>query len=253
MKTPEEMMEYFRSMPSRKKENPYWRFSEERSAVDAVYRVSEDVESAAVTVGASCCIPFDLDGSRQTLLVVREFFRRFYESFQSEAQVLCVTPEDGKKLAEMAVPVLTEGQMGPFVVTVMVLPQDNHMGTSVISEWFWQNRIVNEDITPVARIHSHHVLDPYQSMTDYSTLNSGTLEMVIGRIQEDPLSICYWLDVPGTDIKARTFLARERLDETFEVIPHVFNGPESRPMDRKGFRQGPWHANDSLLQSGNHK
>ena len=67
-------------------------------------------------------------------------------------------------------------------------------------------------------------------MTDYSTLNSGTLEMVLGKIFEEPLYLCYWLDVPGTDIKAQTFLVREnkRLDNgDFLCVPHKFNGPDT--------------------------
>ena len=98
------------------------------------------------------------------------------------------------------------------------------MGTSVISEWFWQNRIIGQGIMPIARIHSHHVLDPYQSSTDYSTLNSGTLEMVLGRIFEEELHLCYWLDVPGTDIKAKTFLAQETVFGNIMWISRQFNG-----------------------------
>lgn len=226
MKTPEEMTAYFRSMPSRTKENPYWKFSEEPLAVNAVCKMTEDVESADITLSASGIVPFNLNDSKQLLTTVKMFFRQYYDSFHSEAQVLCVTPEDAEKLSDIAIPILTKGKIGPFDVVVMVLPQDNHMGTSVISEWFWQNRIVGAGIKPVARIHSHHVLDPYQSMTDYSSLNSGTLEMVIGKIYQENLHVCYWLDVPGTDVKAQTFLATEE-GSAFVIVPHIFNGPRA--------------------------
>lgn len=228
MKTPEEMAEYFKSMPSRKKENPYWEFCEEPLSI----------QSKLQAISGTGSKPFDLQSSKQTLCHVREFFRRYYESFHSEAQVLCVAPDDAEKLNAMGIPIITDGIIAPFDVTVVELPQDNSGGTSRISEWFWQNRIVNAGIHPIARIHSHHVLDPYQSSTDYSTLNSGTLEMVIGRIFEENLSLCYWLDVPGTDIKAQTFLTKEE-DGVFTTIPHKFHGPNA-PHFTMCAKPGEW-------------
>lgn len=210
MKTPEEMAAYFKSMPSKKKANPYWKFDKKLPGISAL--------------AGGVDVPFGLQESKLLLIKIRELFRRYYESFHSEAQVLCVTKEDHQKLVDIGVPMLAAGNIGPFGVQVAVLPQDNHMGTSVISERFWQERIIGMGITPVCRIHSHHILDPYQSITDYSTLNSGTLEMVIGKIFEDGLNICYWLDVPGTDTKAQTFLAKEKGDGTFAVRPYVFHG-----------------------------
>lgn len=215
MKTPEEMREFFRSMPSKKKENPYWEFDDEAKAIKA--KSTGDVGTEAL----------HLNDSENTLLMVREYFRRFYDAFQTEAQVLCVTRGDGEKLNLAGIPILGHGQIGPYAVTVMVLPQDNHMGTTVLSEGQWQGLLVDHGITPVLRIHSHHVLEPYQSMTDYSTLNSGTLEMVIGRIYDNNLSLCYWLDVPGTDLKAQTFVVRQVDGEGFDTEPKIFNRPIS--------------------------
>lgn len=221
MKTPEEMMEYFRSMPKKKVEpNPYWEFAEHPPRINAIDKQTENTL-------------IDLDVSIPTLRMIREFFRRFYESFHSESQVLCVMHEDGEKLNKIGIPILGKGQIGQFDVAVVVLPQDNHMGTSKIGEWFWQNRIVGMNIKPVARIHSHHVFDPYQSATDYSTLNSGTLEMVIGKIFDEELNICYWLDVPGTDIKAQTFVAYEDVFGHFVCTPRRFHGISEFPEDAK--------------------
>lgn len=217
MKTPEEIAEFFRSMPSKKRENPYWEFGGDPVSITS--------RMQSLTPGAGNK-PFNLAASKDVLIAVRNFFRRYHESFGSEAQVLCVTLDDGEKLNKDGIPVLTSGAFGPFEVMVLVLPQDNSGGTSRISEQFWQDRIVSAGIQPVARIHSHHVLNPYQSSTDYSTLNSGTLEMVIGKIYDDNLMVCYWLDVPGTDIKAQTFLAREK-DGWFEEVPWIFNGPNA--------------------------
>lgn len=235
MKTPEEMTEFFRAMPSKKKENPYWVFNKEQPCIEAIQHDREN-------------LPFNLPMTTLLLVSVRNFFRHYYESFYSEAQVLCVTPKDGDKLNAMGIPVLTKGMVGPFGATVVVLPQDNSGGTSRIGESFWQNQIVNEGIKPLARIHSHHVLDPYQSSTDYSTLNSGTLEMVIGKIYEKNLNVCYWLDVPGTDIKAQTFMAKQNEDNTFEIIPHRFHGPNPSPKTGKVMLKGtfPTPPQDAL-------
>lgn len=221
MKTPEEMAAYFKAMPSKKKENPYWKFSE----------TGDDNENRILVSHNGC--PFDdqmlvLSGS--TLREIREFFRRYYESFHSEAQVLCVDIMDEDKLQEKGIPILTEGYIGPYDIAVMVLPQDNHGATSNISDWFWQTHIVDAGIVPIARIHSHHVLTPYQSITDYSTLNSGTLEMVLGQIFDDGLHVCYWLDVPGTDIKAQTFVAHEYEADEFIWGRRRFNGPDAQSV-----------------------
>lgn len=225
MKTPEEMREYFRSMPSKKKENPYWIFSEEEFCIKN--KSQKSCIRNCRYIDAISEAPFTLGRTVPLLKGVRAFFRNYYNSFHSEAQVLCVKPKDAEKLNAVGVPVLLTGEMvGPFDADVVVLPQDNSGGTSRISEGFWQNQIVNAGITPLARIHSHHILDPYQSMTDYSTLNSGTLEMVLGRIFEDGINICYWLDVPGTDIKAQTFVARQKEDGSFETIPYRFHNNE---------------------------
>lgn len=217
MKTPEEMREFFRSMPSRKKENPYWEFNEKTHTIRAK-------KNGMV---------FDASDSENTLRMVREYFRRFYEAFRTEAQVLCVTCEDGKKLNQMGIPILGYGMIWPYDVAVLVLPQDNHMGTTVLSEGQWQSLLVGQGITPVLRIHSHHVLEPYQSITDYSTLNSGTLEMVIGRIFEENLNVCFWLDVPGTDQKAQTFVERQT-KEGYSIEPMVFHRPvEDNPLEER--------------------
>lgn len=239
MKTPDEVMAYFKSMPSKRKENPFWKFIEDGCDnmvhIHSVRKITEEMQlpnpktlipetrQTSFTVDE----PIDLSESVGTLRMVREFFRRYHESFHSESQVLCVTPADGDKLIGIGIPKLGEGCIGPFEVYVMVLPQDNSGGNSVISEVFWQDNIVAKNIVPVARIHSHHILEPYQSVTDYSTLNSGTLEMVIGKIRNEELNVCYWLDVPGTDTKAETFLAKEKEDGTFTVVHHIFNGPRA--------------------------
>lgn len=108
-------------------------------------------------------------------------------------------------------------------IKVFVLPQDNTGGNSCISEKCWQKVLVNQDIYPLARIHSHHILDAYQSATDYSTLNSNTLELVMGHIFENELHVGFWLDVYGTSTKENVWVATEsKMAEneptTFEII-----------------------------------
>lgn len=221
MKTPEEMADFFRSMSSKKKQNPYWMFEDEKQCISC--RADKALWPFMAVGNVESIV---LSNTIGTLRTVREFFRRFYESFRSEAQVLCVHSDDIQKLKDIGIPMLVKGTFGMFDAAVFVLPQDNHMGTSVISELFWQKYIVGQGIVPIARIHSHHVLDPYQSITDYSTLNSGTLEMVIGKIFEDPLYVCCWLDVPGTDTKAQTFVAKQ-CGASFDIRACRFHGQNS--------------------------
>ena len=155
LKTPEEMAAYFKAMPKKKQENPYWGI-EPGTIAQILDKGTEQ--------------PICFDASAPLFQIVRNFFRRYYESFGSEAQVLFVEPSDAASLSRLGIPVLTEGFLGTWLATAVVLPQDNHMGTSVISEAFWQERIVNAGIKPIARMHSHHVLSPYQSATDYASL-----------------------------------------------------------------------------------
>lgn len=219
MKTPEEMADIFAAMPSKKKENPFWQFHDSDGQTAGITDRNQSFISDIH--GGELCF----NNSTATLRKIRDFFRRFYESFNTEAQVLCIGDKDAKVLSDIGIPVLTTGQIGPYSVTVFVLPQDNHTGLSVVSEAFWQRYIAANGIVPVARVHSHHVLDPYQSSVDYSSLNSGSLEIVIGHIFDEPLHICYWLDVPGTDIKVNTFVASEHTEGmVFAVVPHRFNG-----------------------------
>lgn len=214
MKTQEEMMAYFRSMPKKEKKNPYWEFDPEEEVVRTrSYRQK-------VT----------LQDSKALLTTVRKYFRWIYRSYGTEAQVLCVTEEDGQKLAEQDFPVLKEKDLSlmGIPVTVIVLPQKNTPINSILSESLWQEAIVGNQIIPVARIHSHHVLDAYQSATDYSTLNSNTLEIVMGEIGIERFQIAYWLDEHGKDTKSFVYRQREQEYGNFETV-RIKSG---KPSDR---------------------
>lgn len=166
--------------------------------------------------------PFDMsDFTSMTELmnVIKGYFKLNYDSFKSEAQVLLVTNDEYAKFTNKNIPELHVSN-SPF--HVLVLPQVNTWGNTSVSEEFWQKEIVSAGITPYARIHSHHVLHAYQSRTDWSTLNSGTLEIVFGDIYNDIHEIAYWLDVRGTDTKDMVY-------KTFDLGDTVLQIPNGRP------------------------
>lgn len=142
--------------------------------------------------------------------VILPFFRQNYDSFKSESQVLLVTHDDYLKMKDDGIPQLKGFNQLQITAHcqhfhILVLPQVNTWGNTSVSELYWQNNIVKRNITPIMRIHTHHILNAYQSNTDWSTLNSGTLEVVIGKIYDAVPEIAYWLDVRGTNNKEIVF------------------------------------------------
>lgn len=183
--------------------NPNWSFDSVNDRIISAIGETEKV--------------FDI-GDWSTLLTdVRTYFRHVYDAFKSEAQVVCIAEKDAEILYELQMPRLPRTYLIQGVSTVVfVLPQKNSFHITNIGEEFWQNKIVANGIHPLARIHSHHILDPYQSPTDYATLNSNTLELVIGHIYAEPLAIGYWLDVRNTLTKENVWEATQSLlDNTF--------------------------------------
>lgn len=202
MDAQEKIMEYFKRMPKIEKVNPFWEFDRESGDIKWKKTGSAFTPKAAVPV----------------LMAAREYFRRVYESFGTEAQVLCLEQEDAQLYANLGIPVMP----GPFHIysmdiAILVLPQFNTPVNSVINEPFWQKYIAGRDITPFARIHSHHRLDAYQSATDYSSLNSNSLEIVMGHITEEPIHIAFWLDEHGKDTKEYVFQAMETEEGQFSI------------------------------------
>lgn len=206
MKTQAEMMAYFANMPKKKRINPYWAFNQEKNCVVWAEK-SEKI--------------LRLERSTALLKGVRQYFRNVFQSYKSEAQVLCVYPTDQKKLTASGIPELIcpdkeQWTLGEIPVHVMVLPQYNTAATSQIDEAFWQHTIIDNQIIPVARIHSHHILEAYQSSTDYRTLNSNSLEIVMGRIDDSLLQAAFWLDQHGTNTK-------DVVVRMTELEPNVFD------------------------------
>lgn len=202
--------------------NPYWIFDDDQIKYVEHHDMDKEVKEANPDLFGD--IPFKIEMCKEALHDIRTYFRVVYESWHSEAQVLCVRTKDAPKLEAFCIPCLpkTYSFMGEDI-KVFVLPQDNTGGNSCISEQCWQKLIVKQNIYPVARIHSHHILDAYQSATDYSTLNSNTLELVMGRIFDDALHVGFWLDVYGTSAKENVWVATEsemveNEPTTFEII-----------------------------------
>lgn len=159
-------------------QNPFWTFDE----------VIKHRESNA---------NFNISEYKDLFDTVVAYFKTVYDSFKTEAQVLILTKDDFAKLERFNLPTISN----PTDLVITVLPQENTWGNTSISEEFWQCHILGNGITPVMRIHSHHILQAYQSTTDWSSLNSGTLEVVLGKIYDDDYKIAYWLDERGKETK----------------------------------------------------
>ncbi|MBE5923237.1 MAG: hypothetical protein E7271_02045 [Lachnospiraceae bacterium] len=194
MKNNEAAIAFFKSMPKKTvAQNPYYTYDDDYGIKYSNGKM------------------FAIEDSLQTLVVVREYFKRVFESFGTEAQILLVSRNNGddKKLQDIIIPEIAKSMdlfFADVPVAIFVLPQVNTNVTSSVSEKFWQQYIIGNDIVPVARIHSHYVLDAYQSATDYSTLNSGSLEMVLGHINDEMIHVAYWLDEKGKDTKENVFV-----------------------------------------------
>lgn len=168
-------------------------------------------------------IPFNIPSVEPILKVVTQYFRHIYDALQSEAQVLVLTDEDAKKIDLYGMPVIPS-LASPFL-HIVVLPQDNSWGGTTVSEAWWQRNIASKGISPFMRIHSHHTMEAYQSHTDWSTLNSNTLEIVIGRIQHETPSFGYWLDVLGTDNKEIVYYT----EDYGKNVKLIDSGKKKRP------------------------
>lgn len=136
---------------------------------------------------------------------VRDYFKQTYFDLKTEAQVLIFTETDYQKLKYLVLPELKLPVQYKNDFRCVVPPQINTASSTSIPEKWWYENITKNNIYPLMRIHSHHVLPAYQSKTDYYNLNSGTLEVVLGKIYDETPEIEYWLDIKGTNNKAITF------------------------------------------------
>lgn len=181
------------------KENPYW-----------------GVKEGVLWDKTNNC-PFDIKQFQSLYEIIIDYFRLNFDSFKSESQVLIVTKDEYAKFKNKSIPELVMPFESQF--KILILPQVNTWGNTSVSETYWQNEIVNAGITPFARIHSHHVLHAYQSLTDWSSLNSGTLEIVFGDIYNNNMhEIAYWLDVRGTNTKDTVYRTIDNGDNIEKLL-----------------------------------
>lgn len=200
--------QFVQGIPAKTIENPYWKLDE----------TSKTIQSLIPNTSKE----FDVSEWAEILGAIRIYFRNVYDAFGSEAQVLCIDKKDAHHFYKSQIPHLPGYYvLGDIEIMIFVLPQHNSFHITNVSEAFWQTDIVAKGITPVARIHSHHILDPYQSPTDYASLNSNTLEMVLGHIYDDLLDVGYWLDVQNTNAKDNVWVATE-LPKEHDYIPSTF-------------------------------
>ena len=160
---------------------------------------------------------FNFDTLIQILPFLLGYFRLNYDSFQTESQVLVLEDEDYQKLSNKNIPELDISPID-LGIHILVLPQVNTWANTSVSESFWQSQIASKHIFPLMRIHTHHVLNAYQSTTDWSSLNSGSLEVVVGKIYDDVPEIAFWLDIRGTENKNTVFKSVD-CGHTIQTIP----------------------------------
>ena len=143
---------------------------------------------------------------------VLEYFQEWNKFGNLESQVLIVTKEDYEMYYKVF-PIIPNNS--EFII--VVLPQINTMANTIVDENYWHTTVKGE---PVMHIHSHHILDAYQSATDYASLNSGTLEVVLGRVDSHHPMIAYWLsrhsNPHSKDITFRASLYKNE-KETYHV------------------------------------
>lgn len=181
----EELLKHIREKPVKYAENPFWDY------------INEEIIDKRTQKALDMSTYFGIFDT------IRLYFKNVYTSFNTEAQVLIVDESAYKTLydQEQRIPYINVGNN----LYALVLPQENTWANTSISETYWQSRIVDNQITPLMRIHSHHILDAYQSATDWSSLNSGTLEVVIGDVLNEDYKLAYWLDQRGKTTKNHYF------------------------------------------------
>lgn len=185
---------FVESIPLKHKETQRWSFIENQ--------IIDNVKHA----------PFNHVDYLTLFETVLDYFQEWNKFGNLESQVLIVTKDDYEKYYTVF-PIIPNNS--EFII--VVLPQINTMANTIVDENYWHTTVKGE---PVMRIHSHHVLDAYQSATDYASLNSGTLEVVLGRVDTHQPMIAYWLsrhsNPNSKDITFRASLYKNE-KETYHV------------------------------------
>lgn len=127
-----------------------------------------------------------------TLKAIRVYFKSIYQAYGSEAQVVIVPKDHPTTLPEMP-------SDKPLPYKVVIPTQQNTAVITMANEQEWHQNFTPPHF-PIARVHSHHMMAPYQSQTDYDSLNSGSLEIVLGYLwDEGSMHLAYWLTQHGDE------------------------------------------------------
>ena len=129
--------------------------------------------------------PIDFDEYLPMFRVIAKYFREWQKMANLEAQVLIVTNDDYVQHYGQFPILPYDGDL-----KIVILPQYNTSANTIVDDTYWYQTVKS---VPIMRIHSHHILDAYQSKTDYDGLNSGTLEVVFGHVDTDVIDVAYWL------------------------------------------------------------
>ena len=176
--------------------------------------------------------PLDLSWRFGTLLeTVRAYFREMYRHYKTEAQVVVIARADYQHLVSLNLDTrfTVIDYLGDQVI--IVPPQTNTYGTTEVSTDWWGQVLMDQNITPVMRIHSHHVMDAYQSITDWESLNSWTLEVVIGHVESNDYAVAYWLDEQGKDTKDTHYRIENFVSDPYQIRVHKRQPFSNRTLD----------------------
>ena len=185
MQSYNKLQQMIRAMPTIKRENQYWSFENNKICYKETHKT------------------LSLSDFQELLTTAQDYFRFIFDSEKSETQVLIVTNDMYDKY-EFPKTIALHSYDPNY--QILVPPQKNSLTNTIVDESWWYNNFTKRNITPFMRIHSHHILDAYQSKTDYNFLNSNTLEVVIGQIYDDLPPIAYWLDQTGKSTKKNVFI-----------------------------------------------
>lgn len=125
---------------------------------------------------------------------INDYFKTIYSAINTRASVLLLTDEDLNKLLYLELPELTLPYPFNTNLHCIIPPQLNTIDESKIPDKWLKEHIVDNNIVPMMKITSHHNMTARQAKEDLSNLNSGMLEVNIGKIFDEIPEIEWWLD-----------------------------------------------------------
>lgn len=183
--------------------NPYWQFvDEEVNGNRQRYIVPKE--------GNPLMDSFDIEALRPLIKLLQTFFASVFEKYGTECQVFLLNEHD----AAIFDPMCDKIKSPIKGVHIFFPPQEISPANTIVDEEYWHRELTQKGIIPLMRVHSHHMLDAYQSLTDWNSLNANTFEMVLGDVFNDNCAIAYWMDKTGTDAKDVSWTTRLGADTT---------------------------------------